>query len=233
MRKLKLTVTLVFMLVMNNIIAQTFTNYTTANGLVDNYITSIAIDNEGNKWFGTYGGVSKFDGTNWTTYTTENGLASDAIRSIIIDSQGNKWFGTSDGITKLVGTNWTSYTTANGLINNTVFSITIDAQDNKWIGTYGGVSKMQDASGVETINSVSKISISPNPACNTITISNIAEWASNTTVTIFDLQGKQIMQKQFTANQTPELNISSLQKGIYFVKINTGNVSKSLKFIKE
>ena len=32
---------------------------------------------EGNKWFGTDGGVSKFDGANWTTYTTSNGLVNN------------------------------------------------------------------------------------------------------------------------------------------------------------
>ena len=40
-----------------------------------NYVTSIAIDGSGNKWIGTvywYGGLAKFDGTNWTDYTTSN-----------------------------------------------------------------------------------------------------------------------------------------------------------------
>ncbi|HRI27757.1 MAG TPA: hypothetical protein PK715_06820, partial [Chitinophagales bacterium] len=41
--------------------AQTFTNYTIANtstALCDNSVTFIAIDAQGNKWFGTYYGVS-------------------------------------------------------------------------------------------------------------------------------------------------------------------------------
>jgi len=38
-----------------------WTTYNTTNGLADNNVTSIAFDILGNKWFGTYKGVSKFD----------------------------------------------------------------------------------------------------------------------------------------------------------------------------
>jgi len=45
-------------------------SFTKVNGLANNIVNSIAIDTLGNKWFGTWSGVSKFDGTNLTTYTT-------------------------------------------------------------------------------------------------------------------------------------------------------------------
>jgi len=66
-----------------------------ADGLASYFVYAIAIDAQGNKWFGTSEGVSKFDGTNWTTYTTANGLVSNSIEAIAIDTQGNKWIGTS------------------------------------------------------------------------------------------------------------------------------------------
>ena len=130
--------------------AQQWTTYTTGNsGLVDNDVFTVAIDAQGNKWFGTYDkGVSKFDGTNWTTYNTSNsGLASNGIRAIAIDAQGNEWFGTWNGVSKFDGTNWTTYTTAVGLFDNYILSIAIDKQNNKWFGgrdstdSGGGVSK--------------------------------------------------------------------------------------------
>ncbi|MDO9257589.1 MAG: two-component regulator propeller domain-containing protein [Bacteroidales bacterium] len=127
-----------------NVYAQTFTNYTagsTPTTLCSRDVYSIAIDTLGNKWFGTGGGVSKFDGINWTTYTTANGLASNYVYSIAIDAKGNKWFGTSGGVSKFDGSVWTTYNTANGLANNYVNSIAIDSQGNKWFGTNGGVSK--------------------------------------------------------------------------------------------
>lgn len=128
-----------------NIAKAQMTTYTTANsGLVDNNISTIAIDAQDNKWFGTGGGVSMFDGINWTTYTEANsGLVSNAVYTIAIDAQGNKWFGTWGGVSKFDGTNWTTYTTVNsGLVENYVSAIAIDIQGNKWFGTNsGGVSK--------------------------------------------------------------------------------------------
>jgi ligand-binding sensor domain-containing protein len=127
-----------------------WTTYTTANGLANNMVLSIAIDAQGNIWFGTEGGgVSKFDGINWTTYLNPNGTdyvnpnGSDwnYVLSIAIDDQGNKWFGTRAGVSKFDDTTWTTYTTADGLADNYVHSIVIDNQDIKWIGTHNGISK--------------------------------------------------------------------------------------------
>jgi ligand-binding sensor domain-containing protein len=124
--------------------------YTVQDGLANNYVLSIAIDAEGNKWFGTYGGgVSKFDGTNWTSYTTADGLVNNYVRAIVIDSEGNKWFGTNLGVSKFDNTSWITYTTANGLVSNYVLSIAIDSEENIWFGTYGGgVSKFDGTNWV-------------------------------------------------------------------------------------
>jgi len=54
-------------------------SYTIANGLADNLVYSIAIDNKDNKWFGTNKGVSKFDNVNWNTYTIADGLADKGV----------------------------------------------------------------------------------------------------------------------------------------------------------
>jgi ligand-binding sensor domain-containing protein len=76
-----------------------WTTYNASNsGPANNQVAAIAIDGSGNKWFGTPGGVSKFDGTNWTTYNTSNsGLADDYVNAIAVDDSGNKWFGTVYG----------------------------------------------------------------------------------------------------------------------------------------
>ena len=127
-----------------NINTGEYIKYITADGLIDNDVRSIAIDSEGNKWFGTTEGVSKFYGTNWTTYTTSDGLAENRVNSIAIDLEGNKWFGTTEGVSKFDGTNWTNYTTSDGLAENWVVSIAIDSYGNKWFGTGGGVSFLGD-----------------------------------------------------------------------------------------
>ena len=123
--------------------------------MADSFVASVAIDNQDNKWFGTYGfyndlindlihgGVSKFDGKEWTTYITSNsGLVVNGINAIAIDAQDNKWFGTNHGVSKFDNTRWTTYTTASGLVSDYVWVIEIDKQGNIWFGTTdGGVSK--------------------------------------------------------------------------------------------
>jgi len=113
--------------------------------LPDNWINAIAIDEQGNKWIGTWKkGLAKFDGINWTVYNTSNsGLPNNYVNAIAIDGQGNKWIGTyGGGLAKFDGVNWTVYNTSNsGLPDNRVNAIAIDGQGNKWIGTDGGLAK--------------------------------------------------------------------------------------------
>ena len=120
----------------------TFTNRQLSTG-----VNAIAIDAQGNKWFGTTGGgVSEFDGTNWTTYNSDNsGLLNNWVNTIEIDPSGNKWFGSVSGVSKFDGVNWTTYNTTNsGLSYNQVNTIAIDGQGNKWFGTLNGISKFDD-----------------------------------------------------------------------------------------
>jgi ligand-binding sensor domain-containing protein len=111
--------------------------------LPNNRALAIAIDGQGNKWIGTYGGLAKFDGVNWTVYNTSNSdLPSDTVFAIAIDGQGNKWIGTYRGLVKFDGVNWTVYNTSNSkLPDNYVRAIAIDGGGNKWIGTSGGLAK--------------------------------------------------------------------------------------------
>ncbi|MEI7595349.1 MAG: two-component regulator propeller domain-containing protein [Bacteroidota bacterium] len=143
MKKLLSSILCLFLI--SNTFAQQWTNYTvasTSTELCNNNINCIFVDAQNNKWFGTYNGISKFDGTNWTTYLTAPGLDSSYINCIAMDTLGSMWFGTDKGVSKFDGTNWTTYTTTNGLINNNVYNIAIDAQGNIWFETHnGGVSK--------------------------------------------------------------------------------------------
>ncbi len=63
---------------------QTWTTYTTDDGLAGNRVDAIAVTPDGVVWFGTDGGATRLDGETlraepqdeaWTAYTAEDGLA--------------------------------------------------------------------------------------------------------------------------------------------------------------
>src|SRR5207245_3077295 len=67
------------------------------DGLASNLVTSILEDRSGVLWFGTDGGVSRYDGVSWRTFTTTDGLADDLVSSMLEDRSGALWFGTPRG----------------------------------------------------------------------------------------------------------------------------------------
>lgn len=77
---------------------ENWTIFNTDNGLVDNFVQSIASDNEGGIWFGTKGGISVFKGEEWKSITVEDGLLSNNIQCIAIDKEGIVWCGTDSGV---------------------------------------------------------------------------------------------------------------------------------------
>ena len=78
---------------------ENWTVFNTDNGLVDNFVQTIATEPFGkNVWFGTKGGVSVFDGTNWTSYTMSDGLISNNILFIMTDKNGIVYLGTDNGL---------------------------------------------------------------------------------------------------------------------------------------
>jgi sugar lactone lactonase YvrE len=116
----------------------TCVQHTSEHGLASNTVSAIAVDGEGALWFGTSGGVSRFDGDNWTTYTVEDGLADNSVGGIVADREGLLWFGTSGGVSRFDGENWTTYTVADGLAHDWVTAIFVDGEGAIWIGTVGG-----------------------------------------------------------------------------------------------
>lgn len=72
------------------------TRYTTADGLSDNRVTTIIKDRDGFMWFGTWVGISRFDGNRFTIYKSYPGdrspLKNNRIDDIVEDrSTGDLW----------------------------------------------------------------------------------------------------------------------------------------------
>ncbi|OAD90694.1 regulator [Aequorivita soesokkakensis] len=75
-------------------------------------------------------------------------------------------------------------------------------------------------------NSVSNFAIAPNPAKNFVTISSKAEPISQ--VEIFNVLGQKVMDQNFEASLSENINISNLQAGMYVMKINAATTKRLL-----
>ena len=78
--------------------------WTTSNGLTQNSVRDIFINQDGSLWLATFGGLHQFDGTEFTNFNIGNtpGLASNRLLNIFQDSQERLWFlHENKGLTKL------------------------------------------------------------------------------------------------------------------------------------
>ena len=99
-------------------------------------------DREGVLWFGTAGGVRRFDGQAWTTLTPEDGLASNMVPTIFQDREGHIWFDTfGGGVSRYDGRTFQTLTQQDGLGSNSIRSIYEDRDGNIWFATDGGVTR--------------------------------------------------------------------------------------------
>lgn len=106
-----------------------------------NYVISSAIDRQGIKWFGTWGGgLSRFDGKKFHNFTTADGLAGNVVNALAFDTEENLWVGTNNGVSRFDGKLFKNFSVQDGLLGNYIYAIAIDTDGSKWFGTFGGIS---------------------------------------------------------------------------------------------
>lgn len=110
--------------------------YTSADGMVDNNIFSIAgIGDE--IWLGTLGGAVKLDASQrkprFENFTRQNGLSNNFIYNVMVDSKDNKWFATDgSGISRLDKKGFHHFDSIAGLQKNIAYTTTEDIYGNIW-----------------------------------------------------------------------------------------------------
>jgi ligand-binding sensor domain-containing protein len=155
----------------------TWTTFTTADGLAGDSVTAIAIDASGGKWFGIWNGkVSYFNDngtpTNktddiWTTFTESDTLTTYEITSIAIDASGGKWFASNGGGISYLDDNgtptnktddtWVTYRQPDGFPYDYGLIVSIDILGGKWFvasceeGIGGGLISYLDDNGTPLI----------------------------------------------------------------------------------
>jgi len=120
---------------------QSFTNFTTEDGLCDNNISCILKDSKGIIWFGSmFGGLSRFEGASFTSFNEGNGIGNNEVWNIYEDKKGNIWFSSEGfGVYRFDGENLTNFGEKEGLGIKAVQTIYEDSKGRLWIGGGGGL----------------------------------------------------------------------------------------------
>lgn len=126
-----------------------FSNFTTEDGLSDNFIAGSMKDDSGNLWFSTNrGGVNRYDGKTFTHFKDEQGLNPGAIH-IMQDQHNNVWISSTgknaigstksdEEISRFQPNSFVHFTEKQGISNPIVSAILEDSKGNIWFGTLGG-----------------------------------------------------------------------------------------------
>lgn len=109
-------------------------------------VKTIIQDRQGRYWFGTVGGIARFDGASWKIFDENTGLSDDQINVIFEDENNQFWIGTTTGgvCTMENDSVVAVYNESNGLSNNSVVAIVKDDRNRYWFGTSHGVSILDD-----------------------------------------------------------------------------------------
>ncbi|MCD4714423.1 MAG: hypothetical protein K8R73_14165, partial [Clostridiales bacterium] len=132
-----------------------FENIGREQGLQDLSVSNIVQDKNGFIWFGTQGGLFRYNGKDTTVYRNDpfvtDGLIHNLIQTMYYDNENhNIWLGTYQGVSMLnIETDqFTNYTVEeNGLSNNVVVAIGRDADENIWFGTLDGLNRLDNETG--------------------------------------------------------------------------------------
>lgn len=121
-------------------------------GLPNDVVGAIVQDRAGFIWFGTGGGLARFDGHRFRHYTGDPGnqdsLPDSYVTALHVDPNGVLWVGTNaGGLARYDATADRFVRVNDGLQNLSILSILTDAQGRLWTGTVGGVHVRDPATG--------------------------------------------------------------------------------------
>ena len=142
---------------------QSFTHYTTKEGLVSNNIQEILEDKNGIIWLGSRvverdnpdttrnrgeGGLSRFDGKTFTHFPEIKGLSKNEVYAIYEDSKGNIWIGANGvGLYRYDGKDFTLFSKTDRAdlmkYGYGIQSLLEDQKGNIWLGLSGGLFRLQ------------------------------------------------------------------------------------------
>ena len=71
------------------------------NELPHPLVNSISIDNEGNLYICTLGGIAIYNGISWEAITSQNSIITSHVNEVVFDDNNTAYIGTIDGLFKI------------------------------------------------------------------------------------------------------------------------------------
>ncbi len=110
-------------------------HFDTKNGLVNNRIATLFLDQEKSLWIGTNLGVTRIRTGQITRYARYNGLSDDYVRAVLKDLDGSTWVGTSAGLNHIRSNGIAHQGRSQGLASDSIYSLMQRKPGELWIGT--------------------------------------------------------------------------------------------------
>jgi len=118
-----------------------------AEGLPNTDVRAIVQDRSGFLWFGTQGGLARYDGTGFRVYRPRDAdptsLSDGYITALALDASGKLWVGTAESGVNLYDPDTDQFTRFShgpkgGMSSEGVTAIARDARDRMWFAMSGG-----------------------------------------------------------------------------------------------
>nr|WP_253260748.1 two-component regulator propeller domain-containing protein [Rhodanobacter glycinis] len=130
-----------------------FRRYGTSDGLPSTHVYAVAQSPDGAIWFGTKGGIARFDGVQFQVFrhakNDPGSLFDNGIDALLVDHQGRLWAGgLNAGLNRYVAATGTFLhwghdpADPHSLVSDRVWSIAQTADGSLWVGTSAGLDRM-------------------------------------------------------------------------------------------
>jgi ligand-binding sensor domain-containing protein/signal transduction histidine kinase len=115
-------------------------------GLIEHRVRAIHEDRAGRMWFGTAGGLVRFERGEWKKFTTRDGLSGNGITALADDPAGNLWIGTErSGLNRFSGGTFTTWRQSEGAPSDEVAALWADDEGTVWVtSSANGLGRFRD-----------------------------------------------------------------------------------------
>lgn len=113
-------------------------NFTSADGLPDDFIRSLLVAPDSSLWIGTRRGLTHMLAGKFQNFTQADGLGSNLVGALAQTANGDLWIATLNGLSRLHEGKIRNYTTSDGLSSNVITALDVTRDGTVWIGTQDG-----------------------------------------------------------------------------------------------